>query len=111
MIGERLLDLRKDADLTQEQLGTLLQINKHSISSYEREKSEPPDAIKIEIAKYFGVSIDYLLGLTDNPNPNNGEHNILRLPADFPLEARKSLEDYIDFLKCKYARGGKEDQK
>ena len=68
-------------------------------------------AIKIEIAKYFGVSIDYLLGLTDNPNPNNGEHNILRLPADFPLEARKSLEDYIDFLKCKYARGGKEDQK
>lgn len=43
MIGERLLDLRKDADLTQDDLAEILNINKHSISSYEREKSEPPD--------------------------------------------------------------------
>ena len=58
MIGERLLDLRKDAGLTQDELAAILRINKHSISSYEREKSEPPDAIKIEIAKYFNVSIE-----------------------------------------------------
>ena len=43
MIGERLLDLRKDADLTQDDLAEILNINKHSISSYEREKSESPD--------------------------------------------------------------------
>ena len=60
MIGERLLELRKDAGLTQDELAAILKINKHSISSYEREKSEPPDAIKIEIAKYFKVSIDYV---------------------------------------------------
>ena len=41
MIGERLLDLRKDAGLTQDDLAAILKINKHSISSYERDKSEP----------------------------------------------------------------------
>lgn len=51
MIGERLLELRKDADLTQDDLAEILKINKHSISSYERDKSEPPDAIKIAIAR------------------------------------------------------------
>ena len=50
MIGERLLDLRKDAGLTQDALAAILNINKHSISAYEREKSEPPDAIKVAIA-------------------------------------------------------------
>jgi len=41
MIGERLLDLRKDAGLTQDDLAAILKINKHSISSYERDKREP----------------------------------------------------------------------
>lgn len=102
MIGERLLDLRKDAGLTQDELAAQLNINKHSISSYERDKSEPPDAIKIEIAKYFGVSVDFLLGLTDDPNPYDGRHNILRLPSLFPEKAKRSLYDYADYLKSKY---------
>lgn len=71
MIGKRLLDLREDADLTQEQLSKILNINKHSISSYERNKSEPPDIIKIKIAKYFNISSDYLLDLTDIKTPVN----------------------------------------
>lgn len=50
MIGERLLELRKNAGLTQDDLSYILNINKHSISSYERDRSEPPDAIKIDIA-------------------------------------------------------------
>ncbi len=102
MIGERLLDLRKDAGLTQDELALILNINKHSISSYEREKSEPPDIIKIEIAKYFGVSIDYLLGVTDNPNPYNTRYNVMRLPNHFPEKAKNSLKDYMGYLNQKY---------
>ena len=111
MIGERLFDLRKDAGLTQDELAAILKINKHSISSYERDKSEPPDAIKIEIAKYFGVSVDYLLGLTDNPNPYGGKHNILRLPAGFSPDAKQSLMDYVEFLTIKYSIDGKANKK
>ena len=111
MIGERLFDLRKDAGLTQDELAAVLKINKHSISSYERDKSEPPDAIKIGIAKYFGVSVDYLLGLTDNPNPYGGQHNVLRLPSNFPLSAKQSLLDYVGFLAVKYAGEERPDEK
>ncbi len=74
----------------------------HSISSYERNKSEPPDTIKILIAKYFNVSIDYFIGLTDNPSPLSTNVNILRLPSDFPKSALPSLKDYMNFLKTKY---------
>ena len=103
MIGERLLDLRKDAGLTQDELAEIIKINKHSISSYEREKSEPPDTIKVEIAKYFHVSVDYLLGLTDDPNPYPVYHNVFRLPRKFPEEAKRSLADYAEFLNQKYS--------
>ena len=68
MIGKRLSDLRKDREMTQQQLADLLHLTKHNISAYERGANEPPDEIKIAIANHFRVSIDYLLGLTDCPN-------------------------------------------
>lgn len=110
MIGERLYDLRKDFGLTQDELAEILKINKHSISSYERDKSEPPDAIKICMAKFFGVSVDYLLGLTDDPNPYNGKYPVIRLPMHFPESAKQSLYDYISFLKSKYSDGKDENE-
>jgi len=98
MIGERLLELRKDADLTQDDLADILKINKHSISSYERNRSEPPDVIKIAIAHYFNVSVDYLLGLTDIPTPINRQNQVLRLPANFPEKLLPELMSYIEYL-------------
>lgn len=98
MIGERLYELRKDADLTQDELAAILNINKHSISSYERERSEPPDVIKIAIAQYFGVSVDYLLGLTDHPAPLNMQTPAVRLPERFPKKRLPELMEYIDYL-------------
>lgn len=98
MIGERLLDLRKDKGLTQDELADIVRINKHSISSYEREKSEPPDTLKIAIAKYFDVSIDYLLGVTDNQKSFKEGIKYFELPADFPDSAMASLQDYAEFL-------------
>ena len=101
MIGERLLELRKDAELTQDELAAILNINKHSISSYERDKSEPPDAIKIAIAKHFNVSIDYLLGLTDDPVPIAPLERVIRLPEGFPEAGIKDLRHYIGYIMYK----------
>jgi transcriptional regulator with XRE-family HTH domain len=98
MIGERLLELRRDADLTQDDLAAILNINKHSISSYERDKSEPPDAIKAIIARYFNVSLDYLVGLTDYPIPLEMEKRAIRLPDGFRKEYLPELMGYIDYL-------------
>lgn len=104
MIGERLLELRKDADLTQDELALILNINKHSISSYERDKSEPPDAIKIAIARYFNVSIDYLLGLTDNPVPICNQAMVVRLPDGFTHDMYAELMSYAGYLMYKANR-------
>lgn len=98
MIGERLWELRKDAGLTQDDLAALLNINKHSISSYERGKSEPPDVIKIAIARYFNVSVDYLLGLTDTPSPLSKGQLTVRLPSGFPEKRMHELQEYIEYL-------------
>ena len=104
MIGERLLDLRKDEGLTQDELALILKINKHSISSYEREKSEPPDEIKILIAKHFNVSLDYLLGLIDEPLPYNCGGGILRIPDNLPKHAAELLKLYVDTLSKYYSK-------
>jgi len=63
MIGERLADLRKDKGLNQKDLAEVLGISLHTLSNYEREISTPDDEMKIRIARYFNVSLDYLLGL------------------------------------------------
>ena len=95
MIGEWLLQLRKEANLTQDELAAILKINKHSISSYERGKSEPPDEIKIAIAKYFNVSVDYLLGVTDVPSAIRQRERVVRLPAGFPEAGIPELMNYV----------------
>ncbi len=101
MLGERLLQLRKEAQLTQDELAEILRINKHSISSYERNKSEPPDELKIAIAKYFKVSIDYLLGITDNPIPYKESGCYIRLPADTKPEIILEVNHYASYLLTK----------
>ena len=101
MIGERLSELRKDAGLTQDQLAEILRINKHSISSYERDKSEPPDVIKIAAAKYFGVSVDYLLGLTPYTEMFEPGADYLKLPPGLSTEDKETLKSYADFLAYK----------
>lgn len=63
--GKRLKKLRSDKELTQLQLSEILDTAKSNISKYEADIIEPNIAMLGKLAKYFDVSIDYLLGLTD----------------------------------------------
>lgn len=67
---ERLKQLRLENNLTQEKLGDLLGVKKYSIYTYEKNRSEPDIDGLIILADYFGVSIDYLVGRSDNRNEN-----------------------------------------
>lgn len=67
--GERLRLLRTNKGLTQEALGKIVGKSKNNISQYEREKRQADDDTKKELAKFFDVSLDYLMGITDNPIP------------------------------------------
>ena len=65
----RLRDLREDADLTQEELVKQLGMHKTTYTNYEQGKREPPFELIIRLAKLYGVSIDYIAGLTAHPTP------------------------------------------
>lgn len=63
----RLKELRKKRKISQLKLAMDLQLNQNAISRYETGVREADYETLIKIADYFDVSIDYLLGRTDNP--------------------------------------------
>lgn len=101
MIGERLADLRKDKKLGQKELAEKLKISPYTISSYEREKSTPDDEMKVKIAKFFNISLDYLLGLVDDEIPIGGGKPFY-VPENLPPQAIQEITDYIEYIKTKY---------
>ena len=67
---ERIKALREDNDITQNVMAEHLNIAQNTHSQYENGKREIPINILIQICKYFKVSSDYILGLTDKKRPN-----------------------------------------
>ena len=66
----RLKELRKKRGISQVKLALDLHTTQNSISRYETGERQADYDMLIAIADYFGVSIDYLLGRTENPNMN-----------------------------------------
>ncbi len=65
ILGERLKELREERALTQREIAKQLNINSVTYLHYEKGQREPPLALLAEFAVFFGVSVDYLLGLKD----------------------------------------------
>jgi len=63
----RLKDLREDRDMNQSDIANILQTTQEQISKYETGKQMMGIDKYIELAKFYNVSLDYLVGLTDNP--------------------------------------------
>ena len=61
----RLRDLREDHDLTQSELVKQLDMHKTTYTNYEQGKRDLPLATAIKLARFYGVSLDYLAGLTN----------------------------------------------
>ena len=66
-LAERLKPLRKGRHLTQEDMGRLLNCSGRHYQTIEYGQINVPSTTIIFLAKYFGVSADYLLGLEDVP--------------------------------------------
>lgn len=101
MIGERLQELRKDHGVSQAQLAELLGVSHYTISSYECNRSDPDDNSKIIIAKLFDVSVDYLIGLIDEPLSFNRNNRCVPIPQSFEEEDCNDILDYIKYLEFK----------
>ena len=102
IFGEILSELRKDRGLTQQDLANQLSVSVHTISSYERNLILPSDEIKIQIAKLFNVSLDYLFGVTPNPSKIEDVDSSVIILKDIPKRALYDIELYINKVKEKY---------
>jgi transcriptional regulator with XRE-family HTH domain len=64
-VYENIRNLREDNDLTQSALADILHISQRAYSHYENGTREIPLSVLIDLADYYNVSIDYLLGVTN----------------------------------------------
>ena len=115
ILGLRIRKLRKEKGLSQLELAGHLNISNTTLSQYESGKRIPGDEIKIKIAGFFNVSIDYLLGCSDvrSPKPWEGPQprNTPRIydsleKSGLPEEDIKKVKEYIELLKQKYNLDG-----
>lgn len=69
LIGNRLKKLRDEAGMGQKELCDLFNIEQSTLANYENNRRTPKIDILLKIAKYFNVSTDYLLGITETKLP------------------------------------------
>ena len=67
---QRIRDLREDRDLKQRQLADYLNCSQQVYSNYELGQRDIPTDVLIRLSRFYQVSTDYILGLTNNPKQN-----------------------------------------
>lgn len=67
---QRLRDLRKGCTLRQRDLAEYLKCSQRVYSNYELGQRDIPTDVLIKLSDFYNVSVDYLLGLTKNPQRN-----------------------------------------
>lgn len=110
--GDRLRQLRIDKELTQEELANQFGLHKTRISQYELNKRQADDELKKKFAEYFDVSVDYLIGKTEikesaekllkDKSVTIALHNTNEFDEELPEEAKKEIENFIEYVKHKY---------
>ena len=63
ILGQRLKELREERGLTQKEVADALNIHSVTYLHYEKDQREPPLSLLADMAKFYGESVDYLLGL------------------------------------------------
>ncbi|SHJ43220.1 helix-turn-helix domain-containing protein [Lutispora thermophila] len=119
--GSILKKLRTEKNITQEELAKVLNVSRPTIGRYEINERFPDQENLVKLSKFFNVSIDYLLGLTDIKEPINelikkGEvsikppSDIERIYESLPDEEKKMFNDYAKYLetRAKLNQGDKE---
>lgn len=104
--GNILRSLRKNNGKTQLELAKLLNVQKSTVSMYERNKRTPSPDVLMKYAKLFDVSLDYLLS---NENTTETQDYITinvygSIPAGIPIEAIEDISDTEDLSLKEYDR-------
>jgi len=100
MFSKRLADLRKKRGLSQYELAKRLGCTRGQIGNYEQGTREPDHEMLTKIADFFDVSVDYLLGRTDDPIPEDIKKAMREVDPNDP-DWKKAVELYKEVQKGK----------
>lgn len=64
-VGKRIFELRKEMNISQDKLAKAISVTQKAIDFWEKEINEPKASYVVRLAKFFGVSSDYLLGIEE----------------------------------------------
>lgn len=94
MIGERLSEIRKDHGDTQAALAQKLGVSLPTVRAWEQEKSSPNHDTLVELCRLYGISSDYLLGLTNEDPAYVRQRRLKHLTG----EEQKLLKEFEEYL-------------
>lgn len=114
-LGTRIKNLRIERNITQLKLAKYLNISNTTLSQYELGTRKPDYETLVKIAKYFNVTTDYLLGISDDPGKTSDLKNKEKASYSFdlsglPEQVVEQISDYLDFLKQKYHKKGEKNK-
>ena len=90
MLGERLQYLRLEKGMTQKELSKVFKVSLKTIQFYEQNRTIPDIYLVAEMAKFFNVSCDYILGVVNTPIPlDEREAEVISLHDDFDSRTEK----------------------
>lgn len=106
IFGERLKQIRKENNLTREELANKLNVSYSTIAKYETNVRFPDQEMLSNIADLFNVTTDYLLGRSNIPNPyeRNNTSTIDQLSKEIQSlspESKEEIKKLIELYKIK----------
>ena len=104
----RIKKLRKEKNITQIRLSIELEVSQETISAYEKGKYYPSAAMLIKLRDIFGVSVDYILGLSDtrcdciqSTDLNQDEIYTMSLYKNMDITGKERTQAYMEgYLAC-----------
>ncbi len=97
----RIKELRQEVGLSQLDLANIVNTTQKNISNWENGLNEPDFSTLIKFAKYFGVSVDYLLGVeedlsNDEPSLTATDRKLLKHLRALPQEKKNALIKFLE---------------
>ncbi len=96
---KNLKTLRKKHRLSQKEIGKIFHASQNAVSQWESGARKPSYDVIQEIADYFNVTIDYLLGREEKPSENRENSALCNELEDLTQEERADILSYIRFKK------------
>ena len=95
--GQRLVELRREKKISQTELAQQLDLHKNVLGRYERDQAKPSIDVAARIAKYLGVSLDYLSGNVEADIDEDLVNRVLSIQS-LPKDEKELITRTIDAL-------------